>query len=200
MSEYPHKFSFIWHTTWLEPCGKCRSLNGRVYHTQSIYDAVLWDEIYGDIWDLVSDVSLVHPNCKCVLEVTYESNLEELLKIEPDGFEEFQIMTSNIKEMRSDLDAFDRDLQRVENRVENSRQQLMTFLMLLQKLGLPPEAERAIRVLVKTRMTAEQTVRALYMLQAFALAPTPIGLVMALATGAVAVLGASSIAADLGGQ
>ena len=201
MSEEPfkfnHQFTFTFHTSWMEPCKKCQALNGKTFQGQDIFNGTVWDPIWGDIWDVENDLPLTHPNCKCYLDVQYESSLEELLHIKPDGFEEFKIMTSNIKEMKADIADFEQDLARVETRMENNRQQLITYLMLLNRLGLPPEAERAISVLIKFRMTAETAVRASYMLMA---ASGPWGWGTAIATTMVAVIGTTSIAMELGAQ
>lgn len=204
MSDEPfrfnHKFTFIWHTTWLNPCPKCQRLNGRAWTSQSLYQHVLWDEIEGDLWDLDNDIPLTHPNCKCVLEVQYTASLEELLNLEGSEFEAFQIMTSNIRDMKRELDDFDKDLQRVQSRVENTRTQMRTYLILLNNMGLPPEAEKVISLLTRTEITAQQTIRAMYLLQAATLAGGPMAWGIALATTGVALLGYTGIVMDLGGK
>jgi hypothetical protein len=194
MSESPivfnHQFRFIWHTHWshIEDINEiCSRLDGQVFTTQSLYQNILYDPIWGDLWDLENDVPLTHPNCKCHLEVIYDSTLEELLKIEPDGYEDFKIMTSNIKEMKADVEDFERSLDRANNKIENTRAQLITYLILLQKAGLPPEVDKAINIIVRARMTAEQATRALYLLMA---ASGPEGWLMALASASVAAIGA----------
>jgi len=184
----------------LNPCPKCQRLNGRIWDNQSLYQHVLWDEIEGDLWDLDNDVSLAHPNCKCILEVQYTASLEELLNLEGSEFEAFKIMTSNIKEMKSEVQDFERDLERAQSRIENTRMQLITYMLLLQRLGLPPEAEKAISLLVRTRMTAEASARALYLLQAATLAGGPVAWGMALASTGVALLGYTGIVMALGGK
>lgn len=195
--KFDHRFRFTWHTTWMEPCPKCRRLNGRVWEGQDLYQHVLWDQFEGDIWDLDNDMPLTHPNCKCVLEVEYTASLEELLKIEPSGYEDFQIMTSNIQEMKRDLDDFDKALNRASDRIENTRSALITYMLLLRKMHLPPDVEKAISILVRARMVAEQATRAAYLLMA---ASGPWGWALAVATAGVAVIGTSDIIMDLGGQ
>jgi hypothetical protein len=217
--QFNHQFSFVWHVTSLKPCSeKCANLADRIFTNQNLYQHTLWDTIYGDIWDLDSDESLTHPHCKCYLEVRYESTLDELLspsKIETfnrggesvsvarstatgrfvaiNPFQAFGIMTSNIKEMKAEIADFDRDLQRAQNRIENTRAQLISYLLLLQKAGLPPEVDKAISILVRARMTAEQTTRAFYLLMA---ASGPMGWAMALASSGVALIGAYGVAAS----
>ena len=103
-------------------------------------------------------------------------------------------MPSNIEEIRKDLEQFERDLNRADRRIDNSKQQVLTYMMLLQKLGLPLQVERAISILVRFGMTAEQATRALYMLMA---ASGPGGWAMGLATGAVSLMMMASVAADV---
>ncbi len=100
-------------------------------------------------------------------------------------------MTSNIKEMKADIKDFENDLNRASSKIENSRAQLITYLMLLQRAGLPPEVEKAISILVRARMTAEMATRAMYLMMA---ASGPMGWALALASGGVAVMGGMGIA------
>lgn len=201
--KFDHRFSFVWHTTWSEPCEKCLHLDGTTWDNVSLFDNILYDPIWGDIWDLNNDLPLTHPNCKCYLEVRYESSLEELLNIQPSKFEEFKIMTSNIKEMKEDIADFEKDLARAEGRIENVRAQLTAYLLLLQRAGLPPEIEKAISIIVRAKMTVEQTTRALYLLMA---ASGPWGWALAAATTGISLVGAYGVAEstrdlvmDLGG-
>lgn len=191
---------------------------------QDIYQHVLWHPIWGDIWDLDNDEPLTHPNCKCYLEVTYEATLEELLFpsevttfnrtgktvttarstttgqfTQTNPFQEFGIMTSNIKEMKEEITSFERDLAKAQNRIENTKYQLLTYLQLLQKSGLPPEIDKAITILVRAKMTAEQAQRALYLLMA---ASGPTGWAMALASigiTAISAAGTANAAMEVGG-
>jgi hypothetical protein len=198
--QFDHRFKFTWHTAWMEPCRKCESLNGRTYEGTSIYAGALWDSIWGDIWDIENDLPLTHLNCKCYLEVTYESDLDELLNptlSKATAFKDFGIMTSNIKEMKTELAGFDRDLARASSRVENTKFQLMTYMTLLNQLGLPPEVDKVISLLTRVRMTFELTTRAAYLLMA---ASGPLGWAMAGASAGVSLMSAYSIAVELGGQ
>lgn len=195
--QFNHKFTFTWYTTWMEPCEKCKSLNGRTFTDQDLYEHTLWDPIYGDLWDLDNDYPLIHPNCKCILEVEYTATLDELLGLQSSEFEEFGIMSSNIKEMKAEVSDFDRDLQRAQGRIESTRAQLISYMLLLNRLGLPPQIDRAISWLVRFRMTAESASRAAYLLMA---ASGPYGWGMAIASTGVALIGGISLASDLTGQ
>ena len=205
--KFDHKFKFTWHTNWDKPCHVCKSLNGNTYLGTNISEGVLYDPIWGNIWDLYNDMPLTHPHCKCYLEVTYESTLEDLLLEKKDGrpdpFEEFKIMTSNIKQMKQDLQDFDRDLAKAQNRLSNTKAELIAYIQLLQRMGLPPQVEKGIQIFVKAKMTSEQATRALYALQAASLAGGPAAWAFAIATTGLAVLGAYSTASsvmELGGS
>ena len=106
-------------------------------------------------------------------------------------------MPSNIKDVQGELAAFERDLHRVELRMDSNKQQLLTYLMLLQRLHLPAEAEAAISIMVRTRMAAEQAYRSLLMLMA---ASGPWGWAMAMATGAASLMTMASVAADVNNE
>lgn len=61
-------------TWWATPdaCPKCSGLHGYVFRDVDIFQSHLTHPIYGDVWDLDLNISLMHPNCKCCLEVTIE--------------------------------------------------------------------------------------------------------------------------------
>lgn len=93
MSELEGIATYIF--TWFslsDACPKCRSLNGRDYHDQNIYQNTLWDVHWGDIWDLNADRSLMHGGsgtCRCQLTVRVEFDwskwraLEEMREVLP---------------------------------------------------------------------------------------------------------------------
>lgn len=108
-------------------------------------------------------------------------------------------MTSNIREMKEEIAGFEQDLARAQNRIENTKYQLLAYLQLLQKMGLPPDIEKAITIMVRAKMTTEQAQRALYLLMA---ASGPAGWAMALASLGITVAsatGTASAAMEIGG-
>jgi len=68
MTEQIIEYVFAWHAL-SDACPVCQALNGREWHNQDIFQEVLWDPFYGDIWDLNRNIPLTHPNCRCQLEV-----------------------------------------------------------------------------------------------------------------------------------
>jgi len=65
------KYIFKWNDL-SDACPKCRSLNGREWRDQDLFGEVLFDVIWGDLWDLNADHPLTHPNCRCQLIVRVE--------------------------------------------------------------------------------------------------------------------------------
>ena len=59
-----------------DACKKCAVLNGREWRDQNLYQNVLWDPVWGNLWDLDADHSLAHGvkqyNCRCQLTVRVE--------------------------------------------------------------------------------------------------------------------------------
>ena len=61
-------YVFLWHAMG-DACPKCLSLDNREWRDQDLFQNVLWDSIWGDVYDLDAGISLTHPNCRCGLEV-----------------------------------------------------------------------------------------------------------------------------------
>lgn len=77
MSEQTTKYIFALHCL-SDACSKCQALNGREWHDQDLFQNVLWDPIWGNIWDLNVGTSLMHPNCRCQLEVRVEIDVKQI--------------------------------------------------------------------------------------------------------------------------
>jgi len=73
MSDVENAISYVfaWHAL-SDACPKCQALNGREWREQDLFQNMLWDPIYGDIWNLDASHTLAHPNCRCQLEVRVE--------------------------------------------------------------------------------------------------------------------------------
>ena len=71
-------YVFTWYTNPDAKDLKCRSLNGRQWRDQDLYAPFLFDVEWGPVWDLNSDTSLAHPNCRCRLEVEVVVDVERL--------------------------------------------------------------------------------------------------------------------------
>jgi hypothetical protein len=82
MSEFEEAFTYVfaWHSL-SDACPKCQNLNGREWHDQDIFQEMLWDPIWGELWDLWADQSMMHGmsgTCRCQLEVRVEVEIEEV--------------------------------------------------------------------------------------------------------------------------
>ncbi len=75
-------YIFIWHFCDDRACPTCMRLNGRTWTDQDIYQATIWDPIWGDVYDLNAGEPIVHRYCRCYVEV--------IVKIEPMEFPELQ--------------------------------------------------------------------------------------------------------------
>jgi len=80
-------YVFMWHSL-SDACEKCRHLNGREWRDQDLFQQVLWDPIWGNLWNLDTDQKLTHPNCRCQLEVRVEFDWSK--------WEEFQELQETI--------------------------------------------------------------------------------------------------------
>lgn len=76
-TEYGLTYIFMWHSL-SDACPKCRHLDGKEWRDQDLYQDVLWDYFFGNIWDLNANHPLTHPNCRCQLEVRVEFNPIEI--------------------------------------------------------------------------------------------------------------------------
>ena len=63
-------YVFTWHAL-TDACPKCRFLNGqRFVDPYNVFNEVVWSSTLVDVWDLKAGHSLVHPNCRCQLELS----------------------------------------------------------------------------------------------------------------------------------
>ncbi len=79
-------YIFVWHTAG-NPCPEqCAPLNGREWYDQDIFQDVLWDPIWGDLYDLNAGYPLTHGgtgrNCRCQLEVRVETDIHEIPEVD----------------------------------------------------------------------------------------------------------------------
>lgn len=70
-------YIFMWHSL-TDACPKCQMLNGHEWYEQDLFQDILWDPLFGNLWDLNNDIPLTHSHCRCQLEVRVELNLDQL--------------------------------------------------------------------------------------------------------------------------
>lgn len=109
-------------------------------------------------------------------------------------------MSSNVREMREEIRQFEVDLNRLENRLDNTRLAMIQFMLLLRRMNLPPDVERAISIMIRARMVTEQWVRGLELAQAAYLAGGPLGWGILALTLGIAVVTTTDLAMDIGGH
>jgi len=71
MSTKAISYVFTWHSL-SDACPKCQMLDGHEWRDQDLFGDVLWDPLFGNLWDLNNDIPLTHSNCRCQLEVKVE--------------------------------------------------------------------------------------------------------------------------------
>ena len=109
-------------------------------------------------------------------------------------------MSSNIREIRQEIREFERDLARLDRQLNNTRLMLSQSILLLRRMNLPPDVNRAISIMVRARLIAEQYATSLQLLQAAYLAGGPMAWAFAAVSLGIATLSAVDLAMDLGGQ
>ena len=107
-------------------------------------------------------------------------------------------MPSNIAETRREVNELKADLTRLDAKVDDTHDLLVKTTILLRRLNLPPEIEKAIHTLVMARMSIEQWVRALELAEAAAYAGGPLGWTLALVSLGIATLSMQSLGSELG--
>jgi len=95
-------YIFTWHA-FSDACRKCRYLDGKEWTDQDLFQEVLWDPIWGDIWDLTASHSLAHGkqayNCRCQLTVRVEVDWDKWRELN----ELRNSLSSNIREAREEV-------------------------------------------------------------------------------------------------
>ena len=109
-------------------------------------------------------------------------------------------MPSNVRELREDIQQFEKDLDRFDRRLDNTRLMLIQSMLLLRRMNLPPDIERAISSLIRARIVAEQWVRGIQMMQAAYLMGGPMSWAFAALTLGIATLTMTDLAMDVGGH
>ena len=74
-------FTFFWYSE-IDACPQCLSLNGEVFHDQTIWQDFLWSPMWGSVLNLQTGQLLTHGhtgiNCRCVVEVEAEYDIAQV--------------------------------------------------------------------------------------------------------------------------
>ena len=152
-------YIFKWNAL-SDACPKCRRLNGREWRDQNIYQEVLWDPWYGNIWDLYMDHSLAHGtkqyNCRCQLTVRVECDwskskwFRELNETICDGGGN---ISSNIQEAKRELQELKAEMQDMRRELRAYRNLLYDTANLATLLGVKEASDirRMIALLIQLK-------------------------------------------------
>lgn len=174
MSEAEELVSYVfkWHTVVdARTCERCLGLDGKEWHGQDLFQSAVWDDIYGEVWGLDANHSLLHPNCRCQLDVIVKFHLD---KIEVYDFtvgrkvtlqsKVFTILSANISELRGQMRGFFAELKQGLPVVREMNESLTIYFALSRRAGLPEPWGEAIRVAQQYRIVIQQLTRSIYTL------------------------------------
>jgi hypothetical protein len=168
-------YVFKWHTSRFEPektCKKCRSLDGKEWHGQDLFETAIFDEIYHKVWSLDGNYSLLHKNCRCQLEITVEFHLEKIevynvtvgKPVPLAKTARFSMLSADISTLRNQLTGFFDDLRAGLPTVTDYNEALTMYVALSRKAGLPPLVMEHIRLFEQIRLSAQLATRSIYTL------------------------------------
>jgi len=142
------EYIFTWQAL-SDACKRCASLNMREYRNQNIYQEVLFDYWYGNIWDLNVDRSLMHGasgTCRCALTVRVECDWNKSkwfqdLKTSIQTIHNGGIKMSNISEAKIQLEELRRDIEDLQREMTSFKSILSNTLALMNKTNIRDVAE-----------------------------------------------------------
>jgi len=178
MSEVDEAISyvFVWHAL-SDACSKCQALNGSEFRDQNIFQNTLWSAS-GDIWDLDINQSVVHPNCRCQLEVrvSFDWNkireigeLQNILQnagLPHPKFDPIEQVIPTVSEARREVDDLKNGLREAIPTISEFNQLTTTYLSLARKTGLPENIVQAGVTLQQFRVTLQLATRSAQLLMA----------------------------------
>ena len=146
-------------------CRKCQILGTRTFDQNNLEGSWLVDREFGPVWDLANESSMVHPNCRCTLDIEPEIN--------PDEFVVGEMGTiTEIKQQIADLETKVSSFSMSYHEVRELETILMRTLIVLERSTGSKEVAEAInriqRLITIIRM-------AQFTIHAFQMASGPIG-------------------------
>lgn len=184
--------------TWVSmesACPKCAGLNGMEW-IQDINNSAINDPLYGAVWDLDADHSLVHPNCQCVLyvDVQFDPNqwteLTEFKRVLEENTD-MSVETGNIASIREAIAGFKDELADTNITMRQGEMTLIRLVYAFRRVGLPPDMRQAVTMLLRVIQTVRLLQISVTMLEA---ASGPVGWLFAgIGLAATAITGASAL-------
>ena len=189
---------FVWQAM-ETACPKCAELNG-VEWTQDIYAPTLHDPFFGDVWDLDTDCSLAHPNCRCALLVSVEFNPDQWTELQDykatleAGFD-VSVDTGDIGGIRAQLASLQADIEDTNVSMRMGEMTIIRFTYAMERLGVPKDMRQALTVFMRMIQTIRLLQISIQMLNA---AEGPIGWLFAGISVAAMGMTAASAVAEIG--
>ena len=170
-----------------DACPECQSLRDYPFVFEGALPQLLIHPHWGPVWDVVNDVSLTHPNCRCTLEVYVRVDWAKI----PEFYELQTVLQQyNISFVGFQKEVYDvSQLAEVKNKVESLRVETahatgalrefeyVTYrvVSLLNKMGLPPEVDACITRIQHLILSARLLHSSIILLQS----TTPYGWILA---------------------
>lgn len=180
--------------TWLvlddKACKDCMGLQGKSWIIDIEEIHALEDPIYGPVWDFDANVSLTHPHCRCSIILTPIIPEEEtILQIKELMSEMSQVSgITSLEEYRRNVREVNRAMGEFRFQLLATNMMLVRFGRLSRAVGLPPEIERSIQMLIRLEFTVNQAIFSFRLLQVAMAGTMPFGwLMFAASMGATAV-------------
>jgi len=147
-------------------CKKCLGLNGKEWHGQDLFESAVWDDIYGEVWGLDEGHSLLHPNCRCQMEVTVEIHLEKIniyrFKVgqapKPSKLGKLmkvKLMLTDIVAVRQECETLNVTLEEVDRRFNKAYNLAARTLALVKRLSGTDSLSILINQMLDTIQTAQ---------------------------------------------
>ena len=195
----PIEWFVIWHC-YLDACKKCQDLNLYGFSGQGEIPLVLTHPKWGPVWDVITDQSLTHDNCRCGLEVHVRvlwSNIvghKDILGFLPtgtklEGFEELDL--SGIDEYREKVKGLRAEVGMVTGEFRELEYLSFRIVSVLGRLGLPKEIDATLSRIQHLILTVRMLHAALMFLET--------GTIFGKALGVITLIGATlSVGGALG--
>jgi hypothetical protein len=188
-------YEAIWHTVSDErTCPKCRELDGQTWNFLKL-EGVLEHPFFGPVYNLDTDLPLTHPNCRCILEIIPQIDLDrsEVFQEAKSMLDGFGYMPSNIDEATNQVQKLRVNMGEATGQARELEYILYRTTSMLSRLGLPPPIADGIQKIERMIMI----VRMLHSTMVYFELGTPMGWVLGIIGGMSAAISASDLMLSL---
>jgi len=173
-------YVFKWVTVVDErTCKRCLELDGKEWYGQDLFESAVWDDIYGEVWGLNAEHSLLHPNCRCQLQITVEIHVNEIEiyeltvgkrlsgRLKPLGkLVRIVTMSTDIARLREQVRGLKVDLQEVTVNITEFNRLFTTYLALARRTGMPENIAEFLSRVQQMRIAVQTLHRSIMLLYA----------------------------------